>query len=254
MNKLVRIVASKYNDSRRLALENRLKQHQVTVNENAIFPNVEWLSYHIPKTAGTSLRFALEKGMGLNKVQYAYKETFASELNKGNCVWCPPSAKLLHGHFKYHPNQDVIYPNARKMIWLREPSERAWSLFNHWLNVKNSVQFEIIRDEFLCDKRFAADKHLLFNHLIQETRFEKQFGCNSFYTNGLSHDNYDFIGRTEHYAEDINKLAERLKMQLPNLTLNRAAGVSSLCNKNRELFKVLFKNEYSTYNELLKLK
>ncbi|WP_282167772.1 hypothetical protein [Shewanella japonica] len=249
MNRFNQIFSIKY----RTHLEKKVQKNQSKVVSEDTFPQVKWLSYHIPKTAGTSLRFSLEKGLGMNRIQYAYQGSFAKELSQGKPVWCNNKTDVLHGHFTHHENHSFIYPNAQKMVWLRDPSVRAWSLFNHWLRVKSGLPYKWMQEEYFSDSKLTSDTHLLFEQVIMNKRFKNQFSACQTYLNGLDKQDLAFIGQCESFGKEIIRLESILSVKLPLLSLNTSTSKNKICDRNKGLFTQYFQDEYDFYHELIKV-
>lgn len=82
---------------------------------------------HIPKTAGSSLRNAIESSY-TSKLIAPYENIF--NLEKAVHL----DYKLFRGHFGYQDAQ--IIPGAKEFITvLRDPVERVISLYNYWNKV-----------------------------------------------------------------------------------------------------------------------
>ncbi|MGB3513307.1 MAG: sulfotransferase family 2 domain-containing protein, partial [Microcoleaceae cyanobacterium] len=86
---------------------------------------IEIISVHVPKTAGTTFRDVLEQVYGVagicvdNQLQYPTIK---------------PQFRVIHGHFpmiKYEGK----FPQAKRIIWLRNPVERLISQYFYWKNL-----------------------------------------------------------------------------------------------------------------------
>ncbi|MDO6617653.1 hypothetical protein [Shewanella sp. 6_MG-2023] len=245
MNRLTQLLMTKH----RSYLEKKVIKHQCNLDSGSVFPQVNWLSYHIPKTAGTSLRFSLEKGLGVARIQYAYHHSFAKALSNGEPVWCNDKTQILHGHFAYHDNHPIIYPNARKMVWLRDPSQRAWSLLNHWLRVKSGAPYKWLEQEYLTNSKLASDTNLLFEEVILNNRFKNQFAAYEVYLNGLDKTDFAFVGQCENFSAEIQRLERILSVKLPILSLNKNQSKHQLNDSNRIIFDKHFQDECELYHD-----
>ena len=87
------------------------------------------ISIHIPKTAGTSFNRTLRSVYGEKGLLDlpATEEWEASNIDQ---VSVPDTTQCIHGHIK-HGAFDEIYPEASKIVWLRDPVSRTISLYNH---------------------------------------------------------------------------------------------------------------------------
>ena len=105
------------------------------------FPNVELISHHIPKTAGTSFYKTLSEAYGEKKVMGVYDLDMCVSLIREEPIWVPSQKKVLHGHFPARPFQLKQFPNAKHITWIRDPIERAWSNLRHWLSNGSGEKF-----------------------------------------------------------------------------------------------------------------
>ncbi len=89
----------------------------------------QYLSIHIPKTAGVSVRNILKEHFGPGFVQYYWQITDAwgRVLPK-----VPAQAACVHGHYEADKLTD-IFPQARLITWVRDPVERVVSSYYHRL-------------------------------------------------------------------------------------------------------------------------
>ena len=106
-----------------------------TIRESA--PKVPFALLHIPKTAGTSLRVALEAALGPSAVlpsadylkRRGGKYLSGKDLGKAYMGASDP-LKLIQGHFSFRELQ-TLAPEAAVMTVLREPVARVVSLLKH---------------------------------------------------------------------------------------------------------------------------
>lgn len=89
--------------------------------------NIRWVSYHIPKTAGSSLRASLEQNYP-SQVFGAYASTGAKEISRGEPLWLPKHCRIIHGHFKPHESHLEVFPNSKRMVWVRESCRSSLQL------------------------------------------------------------------------------------------------------------------------------
>jgi hypothetical protein len=184
-----------------------------------------FLSLHMPKTAGTSFRMALQERFG-TKMLLSYRGQMRGEA--GGVPWRstsgvyrgrPPvtpyggtplleldeagraalaeycrvnDVQVIHGHFELPPLLEAL-PDARAITFLRDPVERLISSYNHW--------------------------HLTKPEAAQRTPFEvflhKPKTINMYEQHGmLSHlESLSFIGITEQYDRSL-RLLERMFPEL----------------------------------------
>lgn len=182
--------------------------------------NVEWISYHVPKTAGTSFRVALTHGFGPRRVFAVYGGD-AGVLSRGEPIWLPSSGSVVHGHFRPHVRHQDLFPRGRRIVWLRDPIERAWSLLNHTLEVRNNrtlydhlkttyLDAGVSRPEeiFKAMLRDEADSRAFKEYEGNYESFDRSFFC--------------FVGCSDRYDEDLASLSELMQTPLPTGQFNVA--------------------------------
>lgn len=177
--------------------------------------NIHWLSYHIPKTAGTSFRKTLCDAFGDDVVYGAYASTNAKELTKGEIVWIPRSTKLLHGHFNPHRNHESHFENAKKIIWLRDPVKRAWSLLNHTLDVNNNqLVMDYIKQKFKDQPDLSREE--MFLSVLADNKSKRFFTKYDSSLKNFPKSFFNFIGNTEEYGQGLNRLSDMMNKELKN--------------------------------------
>jgi hypothetical protein len=177
------------------------------------FPNVEWLSHHIPKTAGSSLYHSFDHAFKYKDIQGVYPfNHLPKRLNTGQAVWVPGNIKLIHGHFRPHRNQLLQFPNAKRIIWIRDPVERVISLLSHVLRNKMiQTKFDEIKNQHSAGlKSFNA---LLFMMINDETLYSTTRIYET-YLSGFDKTDFAFVGWVNYLSEDLTRLAEIMKIEL----------------------------------------
>jgi hypothetical protein len=135
---------------------------------------------------------------------------------------------------------------GKRITWLRDPVERAWSLLNHTLEVRNNgALFQLVETEFL--DRGVTDREQIFKSLIhRRPRFFREYEANY---QSLDREFFHFIGCTDRYEEDLRRLAETMQMPLAAERLNRRSDQRPTPSLNsREL--AVFDEEYRIYERL----
>ena len=206
---------------------------------------VAWVSYHIPKTAGTSFREALRQAFGPARV-FAVYDGSCGIMSRGEPIWLPGSASIVHGHFRPHVRHPQIFTRGKRITWLRDPVERAWSLLNHTLEVRNNgTLFQLVETEFL--DRGVTDREQIFKSLIhRRPRFFREYEANY---QSLDREFFHFIGCTDRYEEDLRRLAETMQMPLAAERLNRRSDQRPTPSLNSKELAV-FDEEYRIYERL----
>lgn len=210
--------------------------------EPSIHDNIECVSYHIPKTAGTSLRLSLDHAYHANSVYGAYRESGAKELSRGDNIWLPNKTKVIHGHFRTHVNHYQYFPNAKHIVWVRDPIERAWSLLGHLLAVKpNTPHFNLLKSRYI-DKGIL-NKVKLFQCIVKDAELSNQFFVYHSYFKQISIDQFNFVGSMHSINKDCARLSDVLGKTLIVENQNRRTNAKDLPTEAKRLEK-FFANEY----------
>jgi hypothetical protein len=189
---------------------------------------VELIAIHVPKCAGTT--FAVLLGAWYGKaVLYdgpdrildpessfqrdfeAWKKTL-TELGR---LRAEP-IKAISGHI-WAGKYDDVFPGARKIIWLRDPIHRLVSHYFFWKSLPSSPHslHRLVTEQNLSLLEFAQIpqmQNILVNAFMRERTLR----------------DFDFVGITEHFQDDLSWLASRMKWK------NAAVGTTERRNTNEE--------------------
>lgn len=161
----------------------------------------ELISIHVPKTAGSTFHTLLKAQYGfyLKHIQtqhdlHIWNNGLKYRSNK-------PFVKAVHGHIEAHPSWPAQYPQAKIIAWVRDPVERVISAYYHWKkeidhrDARHALFMEAQPDlvEFAQIKEFHPTVHALQTYLGR-----------------IAPEQYFFIGRTEFFEEDFNKLSSSM--------------------------------------------
>lgn len=177
--------------------------------------NIELVSLHIPKTAGTSFRNILKNCYGEESVVrfdirgkkkkvFIENEEFLKKRISSNI-------KVIHGHFQYQDLMELINlnENAKLITWVRHPVQRVLSNYFY-------LQ-ERLREELDEESKGLNILSKMQKSLIEYARYEINRNRMSKFLHGADLETFDFIGITEHFNEDIFQLAEILGIEKPEL-------------------------------------
>ncbi|MEB3342773.1 MAG: glycosyltransferase [Okeania sp.] len=148
-------------------------------------PQVELISVHVPKAAGTAFRQILLQVYGTQGVLTDKTDMFEENM-PASIHW---QTKVIEGHFRAG-KYDELFPNAKRITWFREPVRRLISdyCFRH---ISNPTKDHLNKDKLL---KFAQGNSNLMAYCV----------------NGKSLDYFDFVGITEYFAEDLLALKNLL--------------------------------------------
>ncbi|NES04571.1 MAG: sulfotransferase family protein [Okeania sp. SIO2F4] len=156
---------------------------------------VEIISVHVPKTAGTTMRKCLIQVYGKEKNFLDYKKEqlnqVLSEINKQNI-------RVIHGHFQLQ-KYDGHFLEAKRIIWLREPIKRLisnyWHQITHFQNRKIShYEVELEKEKLLNWAKKPNLRNFLSRRYIQKNI-----------------ENFWFVGITEFLREDLTEIQTMLE-------------------------------------------
>lgn len=191
---------------------------------------MELISLHFPKTAGTSFRKTLEDNYGDKLLQdYQNIDINNINLNKYNAV---------HGHLSIH-KYFKIYPNAKVITWLRNPLDRIISYYNFWNSHNKYKNMGVWHDKFVKEKPTFRE------FITKWTDLHKEF---TIYTKNFDHNNFFFVGITERYNKDIEKIGEKLNWSnIIKYNENTSTNNMDISDKDIKLFNEIFKDEINFY-------
>ncbi|TPV55143.1 hypothetical protein FJ444_17955 [Aestuariibacter sp. GS-14] len=203
------------NGMKKLSVRSALNQREFN-NATGSLPvhqKVEWISHHIPKTAGPSMRKLLEQAYDTDAVYCINKGSGTAELSRGNSIWLPANVKAIHGHFRTHRNHQQFFPNAKRVVWIRDPIERAWLLLGRLLEIKENDQL-YSRLKFRYIDKGITDKSELFRAWLLDSELNSPLFTYSQYFREVGIEKFDFVGSIHTMEEDLTRLSEMLNIQL----------------------------------------
>jgi len=168
---------------------------------------VKLILVHVPKTAGTRLRGLIQQVYGHENV---YGDYTNNELRLYYGAKIPMAslrkikrrqAQVVLGHFDVDKYL-TAYPNAFYIIWLRNPISRLVSHYNFW---KETLKFGKSCHNPVHTK--VVNKKMSF---MEFARLPELRNHMSVFAGSLPLADYGFVGITEHFAEDVQFLAQHL--------------------------------------------
>ena len=162
-------------------------------------------------------------------------------------LYADKAIQIIHGHFGFSNDHSKIYPNAKKIIWLRDPVERAFSTLNHWMRIKNSVQYNDIISKFPQHNKISSIE--LFDLVIKESNLNKVLNLYSYYLADAKPREFAFIGHVENYNDDLQRLSILMGFHLPKIKVNQNPNQS--IKPTREEYQEYFTSDYDVYDRFM---
>ncbi len=152
------------------------------------------ISVHIPKCAGTSFRYVLQRVYG-RRLWLNYGADFSREA-------VPSDTACIHGHIPGRA-YETAFPEHRIITMVRHPVQRVISNYYHFLHRP---------DERNPDCRRLHERKL---SLVEFAELPNVRNEATRYVAGRAPDDFDFVGITERYAESVLLYQRMLKIEWP---------------------------------------
>lgn len=168
------------------------------------------ISVHLPKTAGSSFRSSLEDLLG-DRLHKDYQgsgitltpfERNSKTLTESLCLAKQglKNFDCIHGHFP--PAKYLLLNDLEPLIfitWMRDPIARLISHYNYWQQAYNPTT-SAPHHKRVIEEGWSLEKFCLsedFRNIYTQ------------YLWGFPLENFDFIGITEHYADDFHYFTKK---------------------------------------------
>ena len=217
-----------------------------------------FISLHLPKTAGSSFRTALEQtfahrllkdyqGSGISLPQHKRHQKVlqqAQTIAKNGLQ----NIECVHGHFlpfKYLCLDDTT--PLTFITWMREPVARAISHYYYWQRSYNS-KTSAPHHKKVIEEQWSLEKFCL------SPEFQNIY-CQYLWAFPIEY--FSFIGITEHYEKDIKYFSDNfLRKALPVLKVNTRAVTEDAPLSKEALKKIqLFhQKDITLYQKALELR
>lgn len=220
--------------------------------------SMELISVHVPKTAGVTFRTVLQTVYGKAAVAFDYgdrvldprspfqidPEGWRAEAER-HATDIPAVTRVVHGHFggaKY----DRTFPEARKIVWLREPVARLVSHYYYWLDLPptpHSLHQRLLNERLslLEFARLDGMRNVLSRIFLRDCHLE----------------DFAFVGIQERFSDDLQRLAgllgwpEGLPVGEENRNAHAGYGARTLSRVEREEIAALNAEDAALYQEAL---
>lgn len=213
--------------------------------------NIELVSLHIPKTAGTSFRNILKKQY--KKKQVCRLDIYPSgdiELNekKFTDTVLKNDIKVIHGHFSFKKinTHFELATNTPFITWLRDPVERVIS--NYFFLKK-----------IISDRLQETPNENLFNRMGKTLKeFVVQEETQNVMSKFIHHselENFKFIGIQDDFNDELKRLEkimgwDNIKPVYDNITDAKAQFID---DETIELIRLLNKDDIQLYHKGLEI-
>lgn len=178
------------------------------INNSPDSLSIEIISVHLPKTAGSLLRSVLQKVYGEDRCFLEYTPVDQENLFQG-LEKITPNHKVIHGHTAWR--WISIFPDAKKIVWLRNPIARIISEYYFITSFSQEQWAEVPGPGGEFNQRMIAEKLGISEYI------EVKFTQNSMYHNVCLKSDiknplqiYDFIGIQEFFTTDFIDLSNLL--------------------------------------------
>jgi hypothetical protein len=168
--------------------------------------NIEIISVHVPKSAGSLFgHVILPQFFSAEEIFYDYESLSLDAILQMRSI--SSAHKVIHGHIPANKYKECC-PNAKIIVWLRNPILWLISLYYFWLTHPVGSLSPLVH------------KHLIENQLSFSEFLDLPELHNSisrYYCQGLGLNEFDFVGIQEFMLEDLKDLRDILgwsKIQL----------------------------------------
>lgn len=168
---------------------------------------LQLVSVHIPKTAGTSFRNTLREVYGADKVVRLDITLEHEKIRLDEQEWAgprlPKKVAVAHGHFSPALFEKYFRETEANFItWLRHPVERVLSNYYYLVKrLEEELQEEQKGLNILSKLQRSLEEYA--SAPLNQNRISK-------FLAGRQLEDFAFVGIQEHYEQDLQRLAKRL--------------------------------------------
>lgn len=213
---------------------------------------LELISIHIPKTAGTSFRNILkgvygEDGVVRLDIGLVQKEVSINQQHYLHSE-LPNGTRVVHGHFSYPLFREKFQAPADAPIitWLRDPVDRVIS--NYFYLAKR------LREELDEQGKGLNILGKMQRSLLEYARFEPAQNRMSKFLTGLELEDFFFVGIQEEYELSLQRLSGLLEWEeYPVFHHNKtgAAHPKRVSDEERAIIRSLNQKDVALYERAL---
>lgn len=196
------------------------KERTGNMPANPLPNQLELVSLHIPKTAGTSFRAVLERvyGKRLARLDIRHGEMLLDGKQfLGSAL--PSGVRAVHGHFMYRNLEQAIDMKSRRVpviTWLRHPVQRVLS---------NYFYLSARMGDAMNEAHSGTNLRMnMQRSLIEFARTDYARNRMSRFLEGIALEDLFFIGIVEHMDEDLVRLASMLGWPVMEAPKNNITG------------------------------
>jgi|UPI0005920FF0 hypothetical protein len=216
---------------------------------------LELLSFHIPKSAGTSFRNMLRDVYGAEAVlrfdtPLRGGGKFLVEQQPFTGRTLPNRVRVLHGHFSWQHLNNILElpPDIPKITWLRDPVERVVS--NYFYLAKRLR--EILDEEGRGVNILTKMERSLTEYAqaaINQNRMSK-------FLEGLDLKDFRFVGILEQMDEDLQHMADAMGWAIQEAYQHNATGKRKreITPEERAVIEACNAKDLALYQEAMELR
>lgn len=206
------------------------------------------ISFHIPKTAGTSFSDILHKQYG-EKLLKVYEQPLLNQC-KGKDIPVETIQKFdaVHGHFMASQVWLDAFPNAHFVLWIRDPYERLYSHYTFWSRIKAPGKDAAV---------FRENKPSLLTFCTDKT-YQKRNRIYEYFLQDFPIDKLSFVGEMSSIDQDMRTLAAKMKWRdinhLPKRNTSPDTHSIHVTDDEKKTILEALAGEYEIYRKLLSLR
>lgn len=157
-------------------------------------PEVEIISVHVPKTAGHTFTQALLEVYNIKEIFFDYPYE-----PEANLAIIESEIRVIQSHLPVTKYRN-LFPNAKTIIWLRNPIERLISHYYFWKSLpleENNICQRLLKENELNIVQFAELP-------------EMQNYITSFFIKEMELADFSFVGIQSFFEEDLTELSMKM--------------------------------------------